>query len=97
MAIIYIYMRKHYIYMNQAPFSFDLSVMDLYLCLYTGGTLWALSKGVQSDMKLLFDAIGRSGAHVWVSTPSFADVCLSDPVFTEELLPELKEFCFGYR
>lgn len=85
---------KHYTYINQAPFSFDLSVMDLYLCLYTGGTLFALSKEVQSDMKLLFDAIGRSGAHVWVSTPSFADVCLSDPVFTEKLLPELKEFLF---
>ena len=43
-----------YVFLNQAPFSFDLSVMDLYLCLYLGGTLWALTKKVQQDMRLLF-------------------------------------------
>ena len=44
---------SNYVFLNQAPFSFDLSVMDLYLCLYLGGTLWALTKEVQQDMRLL--------------------------------------------
>ena len=35
---------EHYTFINQAPFSFDLSVMDLYLSLYIGGTLWCLTK-----------------------------------------------------
>lgn len=50
---------KVYTFMNQAPFSFDLSVMDLYLCLYTGGTLFALGKNVQVDMKLLYRGLTR--------------------------------------
>lgn len=85
---------KHYTFMNQAPFSFDLSVMDLYLCLYTGGTLWTLPKNIQNDMKLLLESLGKSGANVWVSTPSFADVCLTDPMFSEKLMPGLTDFLF---
>ena len=85
---------KQYVFLNQAPFSFDLSVMDLYLCLYSGGTLCALSKEVQLDMKLLYESLRMSDANIWVSTPSFADVCLSDPQFTESLLPNLTDFFF---
>lgn len=81
-------------FINQAPFSFDLSVMDLYMCLYFGGTLWALDKKTQSDMKLLIESLKDSKANVWVSTPSFADVCLSDPSFDEKALPFLDDFLF---
>ena len=80
--------------LNQAPFAFDLSVMDLYLCLYTGGTLWALTKDVQNDMKLLYKSLHDSEAAVWVSTPSFAEVCLSDPCFCDALMPSMKDFLF---
>lgn len=82
------------IFLNQAPFSFDLSVMDLYLSLYSGGTLWALDKKVQGDMRLLLESFKQSEASVWVSTPSFADVCLADPSFRQELLPKLRRFLF---
>lgn len=83
-----------YVFLNQAPFSFDLSVMDLFLCLYTGGTLWALPKAVQNDMRQLYRSLGESNANVWVSTPSFADVCLADPSFSSELMPSLTDFLF---
>ena len=83
-----------YVFLNQAPFSFDLSVMDLFLCLYTGGTLWALPKPVQNDLKQLYRSLGESNANVWVSTPSFADVCLADPSFSSELMPFLTDFLF---
>lgn len=85
---------KEYTFINQAPFSFDLSVMDLFLCLYTGGTLWSLSKAIQADMKKLYESLNKSNANVWVSTPSFADVCLADPVFNGELMPKLTDFFF---
>lgn len=82
------------VFLNQAPFSFDLSVMDLYMCLYSGGTLHVLPKKVQADIGLLMDSLASSGAGIWVSTPSFAEVCLSDKRFSQELLPEMKRFLF---
>ena len=81
-------------FLNQAPFSFDLSVMDLYLSLYSGGKLHVLPKKVQGDMKKLMESLKKSGANIWVSTPSFAEVCLSDESFGKELLPEMKRFLF---
>ena len=82
------------VFLNQAPFSFDLSVMDLYTSLASGGTLYCLEKTVQSDYRLLMQTLGASNANVWVSTPSFAEVCLSEKSFSEELLPKLQVFLF---
>lgn len=84
----------YYVFMNQAPFSFDLSVMDLFLCLHTGGTLWCLSKEIQLNSKKMYESLEKSNANVWVSTPSFADVCLTDPLFSEKLMPKLRAFLF---
>lgn len=81
-------------FINQAPFSFDLSVMDLYLSLYLGGTLWCLEKTVQADAKTLFASLHQSEANVWVSTPSFANMCLAGDVFNESLMPKIKLFLF---
>lgn len=86
--------KRGQVFLNQAPFSFDLSVMDLYTCLASGGTLYCLEKQVQSEYRVLMQALERSGANVWVSTPSFADVCLSEPKFNRELLPGLQVFLF---
>ena len=86
--------RKVPVFLNQAPFSFDLSVMDLYTCLAMGGTLYCLGKTVQSDYARLMQALGESHTSVWVSTPSFADMCLSEPRFYRDLLPELDTFLF---
>ncbi|MDD3746607.1 MAG: D-alanine--poly(phosphoribitol) ligase subunit DltA [Anaerostipes sp.] len=81
-------------FMNQAPFSFDLSVMDLYTCLASGGTLWTMDKEAQSDYGKMFEYFKDSDINVWVSTPSFADMCLSDPGFSKDLLPNLEVFLF---
>lgn len=82
------------VFLNQAPFSFDLSVMDLYTCLACGGTLKPLDKKTQNDFGRLFASFRDSGAAVWVSTPSFADVCLADPNFDQSLLPQMELFLF---
>ena len=50
-------------FLNQAPFSFDLSVMDLYLSLATAGTLFSIGKEEIANLKKLYDAFGRSGDH----------------------------------
>ncbi len=83
-----------YRFLNQAPFSFDLSVMDVYLSLYTGGTICAITKNVQKNLKLLYKVLSATDVNVWVSTPSFADVCLSDRSYNHALLPNLKSFLF---
>ncbi len=82
------------IYMNQAPYSFDLSVFDTHTALSAGGTIFCLTKQMQKEMRDLLDALRESNANYWVSTPSFADLCLSDKNFSSELMPELKSFIF---
>lgn len=81
-------------FINQAPFSFDLSVMDLYTSLYLGGTLWCLEKSVQYKYETLLESLKNSKASVWVSTPSFANMCLASNEFNNDLMPEIKSFLF---
>lgn len=81
-------------FLNQAPFSFDLSVYELAMALASGGTLFCLTKQVQDNMREEFKALAASGVGVWVSTPSFANMCLVDDSFTQELLPDLRLFLF---
>lgn len=82
------------VFLNQAPFSFDLSVMDLYTCLACKGTLWTLDKETQNNFSSMMDSLKRSGASVWVSTPSFADICLSDALFEQGLMKQMELFLF---
>jgi len=82
------------VFLNQAPFSFDLSVMDLYMSLSTGGTLWSIDKEEIANAQELFQSFACSGVTFWVSTPSFTDICLIDKSFNQELLPHLKHFLF---
>ncbi|MDP4084351.1 MAG: D-alanine--poly(phosphoribitol) ligase subunit DltA [Bacillota bacterium] len=81
-------------FLNQAPFSFDLSVMDLYPALASGGHIFAITKDMIAKPKYLFEAFKKSNIQIWTSTPSFVQMCLMDPSFTEELLPELTVFLF---
>ncbi len=82
------------IFLNQAPFSFDLSVMDLYGSLATGGTLYSITRGEIANFKALFQALNDSNVTVWVSTPSFAQVCLLEKTFATGRLPGMRKFLF---
>lgn len=82
------------VFMNQAPFSFDLSVMDLYLSLATGSTLYSVDKVMLTSLKELFSYFKDSQISIWVSTPSFAEMCLADSNFNDELLPKLNLMLF---
>jgi D-alanine--poly(phosphoribitol) ligase subunit 1 len=81
-------------FLNTAPFSFDLSVMDLYCSLTTGGTLFSISRDLVANPKMLYRALGNSGATTWVSTPSFAQMCLVEEKFAEGMLPRIRRFLF---
>lgn len=78
----------------QAPFSFDVSVMSWAGALLTGGVMKALPKEVGDDFKQLFAALPKMELDRWVSTPSFANVALLSPDFTQENYPNMKTFLF---
>ena len=82
------------VFLNQAPFSFDLSVMDLYLSLARGGTLFSLTRREIADFRSLFRALGQPGLTAWVSTPSFVQLCLAERTFSAERLPAMRRFLF---
>ncbi|MEN2766872.1 D-alanine--poly(phosphoribitol) ligase subunit DltA [Ornithinibacillus xuwenensis] len=82
------------VFLNQAPFSFDLSVMDFYPALQSGGTIHALEKEVINKPKHLFENLSQSGLQVWTSTPSFVQMCFPNPDFNQTMLPELAVFLF---
>src|SRR6266536_4294925 len=82
------------VFLNQAPSSFDLSVMDLYCSLATGGTLFSISRDRIANPKELYRALASSRVTTWVSTPSFAQMCLVEERFSETMLPRVRRFLF---
>jgi D-alanine--poly(phosphoribitol) ligase subunit 1 len=82
------------VFLNQALFSFDLSHMDTYLSLLTGGTLVSLSREDSANPRRLFQVLAESGLTVWVSTPTFAAMCLVERRFDQRMLPALRRFLF---
>ncbi len=82
------------IFLNHAPFSFDLSVADVYGALLTGGTLFSLAREVVANPRRLFQTLGRCNATVSFATPSFARMCLAEPTYRESMLPAMRKFLF---
>lgn len=82
------------VFLNQAPFSFDLSVMDTYLSLVSSSILYSIDKDMMANMPELFKSFKSSGITTWVSTPSFAQMCLESDYFNKDLLSNLREMIF---
>lgn len=81
-------------FMNQAAYSFDLSVTSIYPGLCYGKTLHGFSKKTLSNLKQMFDDMTRSDMNLWVSTPSFAGMCIAEDRFNNKMLPNLKAMVF---
>lgn len=77
--------------LNQVSYSFDVSVIQLYLYLPNGKTLFCIDKGMISDFGELFKYLNKSNISSWVSTPSFIEMCMVYDSFNEELLPKLEK------
>ena len=76
--------------LNQASFSFDLSVADLYYSLYGGHTLVGLSRKTQDNPTGLFNAIMENNITVTVTTPTFMKMCLLNDEFDALHCPSLR-------
>jgi D-alanine--poly(phosphoribitol) ligase subunit 1 len=81
-------------FLNVVPYSFDVSLMDTYPALVTGGTVTSVTKAEIANTKQLYQLLASSRLTTWVSTPSFAQMCLVEPGFSQGLLPQLKRFLF---
>lgn len=80
--------------LNQASFSFDLSVADIYLSLSTGSELVVLDKKIQLDFKKMFDFLKNSHAEIAVMTPSFIELLMMDKNYNSNLMNNLNTLYF---
>lgn len=85
---------EHPSFLAQAPYSFDLSVMSLYPALVSAGKLVVLPHDVTQNFAQLFATLPKMQFNVWVSTPSFAQMCFLDRTFDGEHHPDLTHFLF---
>ena len=85
---------KNGVVLNQANFSFDLSVADLYLSLITESEHYIIDNTSQFDFKNIYDNLERSQANVMIATPSYLDLLLIDKQFNKTLLPKLNTILF---
>lgn len=82
------------VYLNQAPFSFDLSMYEVFGTLALGGTIVMMSRAACLPGAAFIEALANACVNTWVSTPSFAQQQLLDPRFAQASLPSLKTFLF---
>lgn len=82
------------IILNQANFSFDLSVADLYLSIVSGSEQFILEDSMVFNFLNIFKQLKQSDATIAIMTPSFADLLLLDKTFGKEILPNLKTIVF---
>ncbi len=81
---------EDFVCFNRAPFSFDLSLFDFLLAAPNGHTMFALDEQAEKSLATAFDELSKAQLSVWVSTPSFLAMCLTDPSFGPALMPKLK-------
>jgi D-alanine--poly(phosphoribitol) ligase subunit 1 len=82
------------VFLNVVPYSFDVSVMDTYPALVMGGTVTSVSKADVANPRQLYQLLAASALTTWVSTPSFAQMCLVEPTFNQGMMPRLGRFLF---
>ncbi len=79
---------------NQISFSFDVSVVSVYVGVSLGKTLYTIDKKMMETPAYLYEGLEKSDLSFWVSTPSFAELCAMSDKFNEKMLPNLKRFLF---
>ena len=82
------------VFMNQAPFTFDVSLCDLFNAFSLGGSLILNSTETVKDQDVFLNRIKKYNCTIWTSTPSFAFLFLRHPELNSENIPSLKIFLF---
>jgi D-alanine--poly(phosphoribitol) ligase subunit 1 len=82
------------VFINQAPFSFDLSVYEVMFSMHLGGGVILNSNAVAKNTAAFVQRVKQYKGTVWVSTPSFAYLFLLEPSFNGMHLQGLRTFLF---
>lgn len=90
----YLGMEGHGVILNQISYSFDVSGCSIYVGLSLGMTLFSIDSKMAENIGILLSWLRQSNLATWVSTPSFAQLCVQSKMFTEKLLPSLRQFLF---
>lgn len=82
------------VFMNQAPFTFDVSLCDILNAFSLGATLVLNSSDLVKTPEVFFARLSHYRCSVWTSTPSFVYLFLRHASFSRENLPAIKTFLF---
>ncbi|HTB08122.1 MAG TPA: AMP-binding protein [Bacteroidia bacterium] len=82
------------VFMNQAPFSFDISLVELLGTLSYGATAVLNDYDTVKNADLFIERIKKYKCSFWNSTPSFAYLYLTAPLFASDNLPTFTDFLF---
>lgn len=83
------------VFMNQSPFTFDVSLYDILSSFMLGASVLLISRKLASDNDKFLEKLKSYNVSVWTSTPSFAYIYLRDKTFHSGYLPSLKTFVFA--
>lgn len=86
--------REGGVILHQISYFFDVSGCAVYAGLSHGMTLFTVDHAMTENMCILFAWLKASGLTLWVSTPSFAELCIQSRAFDDRLLPEMRQFLF---
>lgn len=81
-------------FINHALFSFDLSVFEIWTALVTKSKILSLDHSKNFNTRHNLNLITKNKANIWVSTPSFINLCLIDGKFNAKDLSHLSHFIF---
>ena len=76
--------------LNQASFSFDLSVADMYYSLFNGHSLIEMDLDATEEYSGIVPLFIREEINVAMLTPTFIRLCLLDESFCAQNCPELR-------
>lgn len=82
------------VFMNQAPFTFDVSLCDILNAFALGASLVLNSTDSIKNQDAFLSRIKKYKCSVWTSTPSFAYLFLRHENFNSEHLPSINTFLF---
>jgi D-alanine--poly(phosphoribitol) ligase subunit 1 len=88
-------MNSQEVFVNQSPFSFDVSLFDTFSALSYGATMLMVSQDLVKDTELFKTKLVQYNASFWTSTPSFVYLYLREQWFQSGTLPSLKTFLFA--
>ena len=88
-------MTENEVFVNQSPFSFDVSLFDTFATLTYGATMIMVSQELAKNTEEFHSKLATYKATFWTSTPSFIYLYLRENWFNSEALPSLKKFLFA--